>query len=750
MAHKARIGSLFRLGSKADKGAQAADENAQPVVTRGKSAPRKSFGKLQSKSKSSPEDLDLVMKNVSESDLKESQSYSSGLTAEPSSGGIRASMMRIGSRPESSVMNKDRVQSEEYGSPTTPTPNAGVGASRGPKSRALQTQTSGVRSSLRRLVSSSAPASSNPTVPPPPREDLFTEEFSVPLNDAFNSGHNKNDDPASDSNLVSRKSDPSGASDSMIESSQELSFSKERDIQHRSSGRSPARGTSRGGAQLMIHNLSSSKSNGDKSPHKDSKSSPSGGASGGPGLSGRLSGRLGSGRLSGRFGRFPSGGKSAGGESEKSPALDGSPSSELPRTSSGRIRSSMTLLGSAISGNGDGASQKSIVSSASGNGLGKKGQQPFAESASSGKHSKEFYTLKAKKAETFSAPAMMLAPYGVLGAGMDLLAVPHNAIRNELKDVYYALSVLDRMFTNITPNDVDTFIEYWDMSSAFIREFLKYEVCHLFPALERHGVGLEHTPMNKPAREAQALKISEALDVMDDAIDGAISYLPPFERAIALRRYLYKVTTALLEYFAAEEKILPALIDEKVTVAQVAKLEECMFETLQAETERGYAFAHMLVRWTSGAQRDFLMKRHFKKKARVFVAWGKEFNSNHLELLRKLNEKSKALVQKMDLDADFEAEKVPEYAGGRVQGKETQGQEADELDDDLKDGDLVEVENADGSMKFMRFVKDAPDGEHYVEVDVKELNVVLGPETENAVPMHSTLPPAENRTAVQC
>jgi len=752
--------------------AAAASATSTPDMSRAKIAPRRSFRKLPgAKSKAN---MDEHHQRTPDAEIKLSRSNTSGVSESGGGGGggtgIRASTRRLlglGNRVESIGMMSSVSTASGI--------DAGGSTSNGSaKQRPQSTPAGGVRSSFRRLA---VPVSTGKAAPAP-QQDIFEEEFCVPLNDAKQIAEHSAQVEASKSQmahgqvqlangqvlltgLVNRSTgptvnpNPQNEVDGDVIGTAGFDYFKEREQHQREQRQSqrlkPGRALMRSGSQLKIHGLSSKAANESKDDTKSTDSKSSGGGcgededektSGSRSLSARFSGRL-----SGRLGRIGSSNNLAarGNDDAKSTTTKSASAFEEPRSKSlmserqgsvgksGRLRASMTRLGSVIGAgglSGDGT-QKSPAKSGE---LSRDESKELVENAASGKHSKQFYALKAKKASTFAAPAMMFAPYGALGVGMDVLAIPHNAIRNELKDVYYALSVLDRMFTNITANDVDVFVEFWEVSAAFIRAYLSYELEEFFPALDGMNVRLENTPMELVWRGTQVQKVSEALDAMDETIDDSLAYMAPIEKATALRRHVAKVTAKLLDYFLTQEKTLPKLITARFSLAEAKKMEEILFETMLANEEKAYAFAHMMVRWTSGPQRDFLVKRHFKKKARAFVHWGKEYDAKHLQLLRQLNERSKALINEMDLDADFDAEMVPIHYLIEATERAKEDAELEAELEQMADGDLVEVENADGTTKFVRFVKNAPEGEQLVDVDMNEMNLKLGAVDPNTLP----------------
>mmetsp|Transcript_5981 Transcript_5981/g.10630 ORF Transcript_5981/g.10630 Transcript_5981/m.10630 type:complete len:947 (-) Transcript_5981:720-3560(-) len=404
-----------------------------------------------------------------------------------------------------------------------------------------------------------------------------------------------------------------------------------------------------------------------------------------------------------------------------------------------------------------------------------------SENSEKYKSPSKFQELKARKALSYAAPAFLMVPYGTLGIGMDLLAIPHNAIRHEFKDVYYALSLLDRMFTSLSPRDIDVFSIYWEITEHFIRSYLKYEEHVFFPTLESAKIELHATPMSRSARRSSQLTIYKGLALLQEFIDNESQYMAPSEVALGLRRRITTISSSILSHFLVQEKCLPMLINQVFVLKDAQALEEKMFDTMisssesngfsekkssstnalglkfggksgkksgdddgEVDADYGFACAHMLVRWTRGPQLEFLVKRHFRKRARQFSEWGKRFQREHLDLLIEMNERGKEYVKELrgeildDVEGSGDEGGVVIGSGGRLHEEylstvvqRMKEEEENGLDfDALQDGDLVELEDPILGRRFVRFVKDAPEGENFVEVDMNAIGIDI-----NAIPV---------------
>ncbi|KAA8494337.1 hypothetical protein FVE85_4312 [Porphyridium purpureum] len=336
-----------------------------------------------------------------------------------------------------------------------------------------------------------------------------------------------------------------------------------------------------------------------------------------------------------------------------------------------------------------------------------------------GGHSERFMEIKRQKQKSFSGPALLKAPYGVMGHGMDLLALPHNAIRCELKDVYHGLSILDQLFTSVDTEDVRTFQDYWILTEAFIRRWIEYDQNIFVPWFQENICPLENTLFPLSDSRVFMQKILDALDDVEDTVCSTIHLLPISERGPRLRTDITRLTQALLNYFLMEEKHFPKLITGKISLAQALHEESRMIDYFVETEKDGPYFAHMLVRWPPKAQQDFLIKRHFKKRALATTA--PHFDREHVDLLRHLHERNKAFKEHPDYDPVTQADVVPE---AYVINAEKRKQAMDEIlaqADQFQDGDLVEIPDPDGEMQLMRFMKGRPAGQEFDKVTAEEM-----------------------------
>eukprot|EP00184_Porphyridium_aerugineum_P003998 CAMPEP_0184707152 /NCGR_PEP_ID=MMETSP0313-20130426/37125_1 /TAXON_ID=2792 /ORGANISM="Porphyridium aerugineum, Strain SAG 1380-2" /LENGTH=1065 /DNA_ID=CAMNT_0027168725 /DNA_START=921 /DNA_END=4118 /DNA_ORIENTATION=- len=390
------------------------------------------------------------------------------------------------------------------------------------------------------------------------------------------------------------------------------------------------------------------------------------------------------------------------------------------------------------------------------------------------KKSSKFMVIQQQKAQSYSGPALLLAPYGSVGHGMDLLAIPHNAIRNEMKEVFYVLSVMERMFTNLRSDHIDRFLEYWAVSEAFIRAYIQYENSIFLPCLfdiKDMEFNFKNTGFSELGRRALFQDIINAFNGLDDLMFGGLDYISPLEQIGRIRKAITKLTSAILNYFVTEEKLVAPILTAKLKVTDAKNWEDALFEFLTVNVndehkaavaqgkenqddlekipEIGELFAHMLIRWpASDAQREFLAKRHFKPK--YLKKSGPRFQKEHLDLVKELNEASKEMVKLLNDEFEGKITARSHTGGHSSHGQEDEREEdlmqpqqylqpvlakereilAKAMDTDgLEDGDLLEMEaeeNGKPTKKLFKFVKANPIGEQFVDMGVGMEDVSAG------------------------
>mmetsp|Transcript_53580 Transcript_53580/g.131254 ORF Transcript_53580/g.131254 Transcript_53580/m.131254 type:complete len:376 (-) Transcript_53580:59-1186(-) len=234
-------------------------------------------------------------------------------------------------------------------------------------------------------------------------------------------------------------------------------------------------------------------------------------------------------------------------------------------------------------------------------------------------------------------PRLYIVDYDMSqGWAQDVFALPHNAIRQELIDLYTMLGAIYKRGTKTSREEDEHFSEWWVVFAAFLSEYFEVEKHILMPLLGQ----AEDDPLHKQdiavlisQLDGARNKLTSHLQTVSEVVDKL--FVQPMKELFGqLCQALDDFVPLLLSYFNEEEDVLPAYImgyhaaNAKDTTNQ--KIADHLLNGKNPQTN-----IVLLVAWMDN--RDHLSQ--WKKKAlrgfakMQFSRWETKFNKTHKKII---------------------------------------------------------------------------------------------------------------------
>uniref|UniRef100_A0A7S0T7W0 Uncharacterized protein n=1 Tax=Erythrolobus madagascarensis TaxID=708628 RepID=A0A7S0T7W0_9RHOD len=287
-----------------------------------------------------------------------------------------------------------------------------------------------------------------------------------------------------------------------------------------------------------------------------------------------------------------------------------------------------------------------------------------AEAAAAATAKSEAYkAISSKKAVQYSAPTFLFAPYG-LSPAMNVIAIFHNGIRQELKNAYHLLSVMDRMFATLTHDEINMFFDYWEVLWTHVEDFFDAEEKTLWPSVEgRAKEVLVVDALTHESRGKEKAKLVLFHETLTKDMSEKYALMPASEALKNARYEINRAVSRLLDYFMVVEKTVPKILQEKFKERELVSIEKAMLGYMITNGRCVWANAHIPIRWQNDAERyQELVGRHFPKlKMLDFKRWQKTFEKQHESILKSLTALSKDTITATSGGRGGQGEMVPQF-----------------------------------------------------------------------------------------
>mmetsp|Transcript_3034 Transcript_3034/g.5366 ORF Transcript_3034/g.5366 Transcript_3034/m.5366 type:complete len:911 (-) Transcript_3034:1001-3733(-) len=239
-------------------------------------------------------------------------------------------------------------------------------------------------------------------------------------------------------------------------------------------------------------------------------------------------------------------------------------------------------------------------------------------------------------------PVLVPAPYGEKWS-MDIFALPHNAIKRELVDLYRILMSLQKRMIDLRHSEIDDFYNWWEVFEAFVLDYFEIEERVIFHWIESR-IPLGQTRFSKTQRMVFKGRLSRLMHDIDDC-EYKFTNLPAGEVLPRLLSCLDRFTPRLLEYFGEQERRLPRAIERKFTAEDKRWADEKMMAFMM-DAKYTNELVVLLTRWLNQDQLKDWKRANLKGTARLsYSVWRNQFNKNHIAIVDEMKQREAAFIQ---------------------------------------------------------------------------------------------------------
>jgi len=240
-------------------------------------------------------------------------------------------------------------------------------------------------------------------------------------------------------------------------------------------------------------------------------------------------------------------------------------------------------------------------------------------------------------ARTYKAPALIQIPVGVRYS-IDLLAIFHNGMRNEMTNVFHMLALMERCGQKLTHEHIQSFGSYFEVVWDYIADYFEVEERVLFLELEEKRL-VPNPELFEAPRRLSKLNIVLSGNELRRKIRWCFPELTPTEAFDLLRTEIISATTLLTDYLLLTEKLIPGYIDSVLDSDEIIEIEKRMMNALQVFAKRKWANMHIPIRWqTNSDAYQQIASRHFSGiRMFEFKKFQKEYELQHESILKEMH-----------------------------------------------------------------------------------------------------------------
>ena len=235
---------------------------------------------------------------------------------------------------------------------------------------------------------------------------------------------------------------------------------------------------------------------------------------------------------------------------------------------------------------------------------------------------------------------------------IDAFSLPHNAIRRECMDMYDIIMALARSHGagDLTFDDISDFHDWWAVTYDFLRCYFEVERKVLFPWID--GAGAKDAEIQLALRKMRGMKdtLQEQLLRLNEVWSKRSE-----RRSGEMFAHIYKAVDEfapkLMNYFADQEILLPAIVKSAYTYEGRVKIDKNMIEEflggpLNRKTrDDAHHNIVLLSRWIANPRqlRAWVSKNLTGACRNMYPKWHSMFEEQHHQIVRLFRNRNKGL-----------------------------------------------------------------------------------------------------------
>lgn len=281
---------------------------------------------------------------------------------------------------------------------------------------------------------------------------------------------------------------------------------------------------------------------------------------------------------------------------------------------------------------------------------------------------------------------------------VDMVALPHNAVRRQLYDAFVMANALAKMSLDVPDGDLARVYGWLGSLERFVDATLEAEHRFLYPVVDslarKKGVALPEMLTPRGRRDARE-QILELLATARRTRDVSISETAA--KINALRYALDQFGANILDYYASMERFLPKFLKTHVKKGEKTKdkVEKAVVQHMYERPSGAQLVALLMQCIESRSRRTQFLARHFRKeKLRdAFKQDVRQIQATHMQLARVFDQTSNKY------ERVFSVKTFLNHYGANVNNEETLNLLGDiDLNDE---GDLTIAAPADAPTEML-------------------------------------------------
>lgn len=200
---------------------------------------------------------------------------------------------------------------------------------------------------------------------------------------------------------------------------------------------------------------------------------------------------------------------------------------------------------------------------------------------------------------------------------VDIVNLPHNAMRKQMSDLFSSLAAMSKMALDLTEDDFQLFFRYVTVIVDFFKALLEGEEVALYPHIHADSALRKKGRKNEPGLECLSSDYRIALkkdlfEHLDEALKYRFTHTPSIETLENVQEALDKFSSKALDYFSEKERDLPSLLAKAIRGNKEKTRYESRLLGFLLEKPKGHQLVCILMQtlFSEDVRAEFV-ERHF-------------------------------------------------------------------------------------------------------------------------------------------
>lgn len=198
---------------------------------------------------------------------------------------------------------------------------------------------------------------------------------------------------------------------------------------------------------------------------------------------------------------------------------------------------------------------------------------------------------------------------------VDIVTLPHNAIRKQLADVFTSLIAMNKMALDLTEEDFQLFFRYLQVVADFFKAVLDGEEVALYPSLpgadkkkKKEGVRVLHENYRKQLKK-------KLFDMLEGVMKYQFTNDASMDTLAGIQKELDVFAKGALDYFVEKEKVFPEMLQKHIRGGKEKTKYEARLIQFLLQKPKGHQNVCLLIQtlFSKDVRTEFF-NRHFPEE----------------------------------------------------------------------------------------------------------------------------------------